>query len=209
MAIDKYLNQLITDKKALVNSLVEKGVEATENDTFTNLIPKVDKVEEIYQNQINEVEKQYQEKVEEINEIEEQHQSEMIDIKDRLYTLTTLEKCDIHTSDESVNYEEVNGVMMEYSHCANCYEKCDERSHAHVYGDWRYLNEQNESRVCKCGTTETRVHIYGELTYDPEIDDFVQVCENCGYKKPQHTHSYGTPTKEQKQDGDPEPCSSG
>ena len=93
---------------------------------------------------------------------------------------------------------------MEYSHCANCYEKCDERSHAHVYGDWRYLNEQNESRVCKCGTTETRVHIYGELTYDPEIDDFVQVSENCGYKKPQHTHSYGTPTKEQKQDGDPE-----
>ena len=128
----------------------------------------------------------------------------MTDIKDRLYTLTTLEKCDIHTSDESVNYEEVNGVMMEYSHCIDCYEKCDERSHHHEWGDWKYLDEQKESRVCKCGTAETRVHIFGELIYDDEVDGFVQVCENCGYKKPQHTHHYGTPAKVSKEDGDPE-----
>lgn len=36
-----YLSQLQTDKQALVDNLVEKGVEATNNETFTSLVPKV------------------------------------------------------------------------------------------------------------------------------------------------------------------------
>ena len=36
-----YLTQLQADKQALVNNLVEKGVEATNEETFTSLVPKV------------------------------------------------------------------------------------------------------------------------------------------------------------------------
>lgn len=36
-----YLTQLQTDKQNLVNNLVEKGVEATNDETFTSLVPKV------------------------------------------------------------------------------------------------------------------------------------------------------------------------
>ena len=36
-----YLTQLQADKQALVNNLVEKGVEATNDETFTSLVPKV------------------------------------------------------------------------------------------------------------------------------------------------------------------------
>ena len=36
-----YLSQLQADKQALVNNLVEKGVEATSEETFTSLVPKV------------------------------------------------------------------------------------------------------------------------------------------------------------------------
>lgn len=36
-----YINQLKIDKTNLVNNLVEKGIEATENETFTSLVPKV------------------------------------------------------------------------------------------------------------------------------------------------------------------------
>lgn len=45
MAIDKYLNQLIVDKQALVNNLVEKGIEASSDETFTSLVPKVSDIE--------------------------------------------------------------------------------------------------------------------------------------------------------------------
>lgn len=38
---ERYLNQLIEDKKTLANNLVEKGVEASEDETFTELVPKV------------------------------------------------------------------------------------------------------------------------------------------------------------------------
>lgn len=37
----EYLSQLQTDKTNLVSNLVEKGVEATNNETFTELVPKV------------------------------------------------------------------------------------------------------------------------------------------------------------------------
>ena len=36
-----YLTQLVNDKETLVNNLVEKGVEANANETFTSLVPKV------------------------------------------------------------------------------------------------------------------------------------------------------------------------
>lgn len=36
-----YLSQLQADKQALVDNLVEKGVEATNDETFTSLVPKV------------------------------------------------------------------------------------------------------------------------------------------------------------------------
>lgn len=38
---EQYLTQLQTDKQTLVNNLVEKGVEATADETFTSLVPKV------------------------------------------------------------------------------------------------------------------------------------------------------------------------
>ena len=38
---EKYLNQLKADKTALANNLVEKGIEASEDETFTELVPKV------------------------------------------------------------------------------------------------------------------------------------------------------------------------
>ena len=38
---EQYLTQLQADKQALVNNLVEKGVEATNEETFTSLVPKV------------------------------------------------------------------------------------------------------------------------------------------------------------------------
>lgn len=40
-----YLNQLQVDKQALVNNLVEKGVEATVEETFTTLVPKIKDIE--------------------------------------------------------------------------------------------------------------------------------------------------------------------
>lgn len=40
-----YLTQLQTDKQNLVNNLVEKGVEATSDETFTSLVPKVLEIE--------------------------------------------------------------------------------------------------------------------------------------------------------------------
>lgn len=36
-----YINQLKTDKSNLVNNLIEKGIEATQEETFTSLVPKV------------------------------------------------------------------------------------------------------------------------------------------------------------------------
>ena len=39
--IEQQLNQLKTDKQDLVNNLKEKGVEATDEETFTSLVPKV------------------------------------------------------------------------------------------------------------------------------------------------------------------------
>ena len=36
-----YINQLKTDKTNLVNNLIEKGVSAMENETFTSLVPKI------------------------------------------------------------------------------------------------------------------------------------------------------------------------
>ena len=36
-----YINQLKTDKTNLVNNLIEKGVSATQDETFTSLVPKV------------------------------------------------------------------------------------------------------------------------------------------------------------------------
>ena len=36
-----YLNQLKNDKQILVNNLIEKGVDATNEETFTELVPKV------------------------------------------------------------------------------------------------------------------------------------------------------------------------
>ena len=41
MTTEQYLNQLKTDKQNLVNNLVEKGVSATNEETFTTLVPKV------------------------------------------------------------------------------------------------------------------------------------------------------------------------
>ena len=41
MTTEQYLNQLKTDKQSLVNNLIEKGVSATEEETFTTLVPKV------------------------------------------------------------------------------------------------------------------------------------------------------------------------
>ena len=36
-----YINQLKTDKQKLVDNLISKGVQATDNETFTDLVPKV------------------------------------------------------------------------------------------------------------------------------------------------------------------------
>ena len=36
-----YINQLKADKQTLVNNLVAKGVTATNDETFTTLVPKV------------------------------------------------------------------------------------------------------------------------------------------------------------------------
>lgn len=41
MTTEQYLNQLKVDKQSLVNNLIEKGVSATEEETFTTLVPKV------------------------------------------------------------------------------------------------------------------------------------------------------------------------
>ena len=38
---EKYLNQLKADKTALANNLVEKGVDADPEETFTSLVPKI------------------------------------------------------------------------------------------------------------------------------------------------------------------------
>ena len=40
-----YIDQLKTDKQTLVNALNEKGVEATSNETFTSLAPKVSQIQ--------------------------------------------------------------------------------------------------------------------------------------------------------------------
>lgn len=44
MSVDKYLNQLIDDKQVLVDALVDKGVEASSDETFTSLAPKVNDI---------------------------------------------------------------------------------------------------------------------------------------------------------------------
>lgn len=43
--IAEQLTQLQTDKETLVNNLVAKGVEATSNETFTTLVPKVNDIQ--------------------------------------------------------------------------------------------------------------------------------------------------------------------
>lgn len=40
-SIDQYITQLNTDKETLVDNLVTKGIEASDNETFTTLVPKV------------------------------------------------------------------------------------------------------------------------------------------------------------------------
>lgn len=48
-----YLTQLQADKQTLVNNLVEKGVEATNDETFTSLVPKVLDTKETSLNLLN------------------------------------------------------------------------------------------------------------------------------------------------------------
>lgn len=43
--INKFLDNLEADKQTLVNNLVEKGIEATNDETFTTLVPKVSEIE--------------------------------------------------------------------------------------------------------------------------------------------------------------------
>lgn len=114
-------------------------------------------------------------------------------------TISTEVAC---TSDNTVHYEEINGVTVEYSNCTECGQKCDERSHTHNYGDWSYLDENNEVRSCGCGYgTETRSHNYGDWTYDTTSGQLVQTCSGCGHTKTKaHTHSYGTPVKQESSD---------
>ena len=106
------------------------------------------------------------------------------------------------TSDGTTHYEEVNGVTIEYSNCTVCFDRCDERSHTHNYGEWTYQDEDNEVRSCGCGYgSETRSHNYGEWTYDAASGKLVHTCSGCGNTKTkEHTHSYGTPEKEDSTD---------
>ena len=43
--INKFLDNLEADKQTLVNNLVEKGIEATSDETFTTLVPKVSEIQ--------------------------------------------------------------------------------------------------------------------------------------------------------------------
>ena len=44
--VTDYLTQLQTDKQTLVDNLLAKGIDATSDETFTSLVPKIENIKD-------------------------------------------------------------------------------------------------------------------------------------------------------------------
>lgn len=119
-------------------------------------------------------------------------------LKDELYHIKTCEcgysELGAHHFDEGYISKPASHSeegLIEYT-CSDCgYKKYDvipKSSNAHIYGEWKYLDEETHTRECLCGNKETKNHSFNEGTIVTSATHLVDgqidfTCTDCGYVK--------------------------